>query len=574
VTPSAPLVLTQESTVFDVLIVGGGPVGVFLACELKLAGLDPVVVERLPGINQWDKAHGLTGQVVRLLDHRGLFERCSGTPVPVPAPAFFFGAMPLPLHVLGDQNPMYLLPILQRDLERVLNERAEELGVEIRRGVEMRSFTQSEDHVDVVVADVASGVETTVSASYLIGSDGARSAVRKQSGIAFPGTTDHHVVDRTVLVAPSEQLTPAGPGKVHVAGLGTISESFHRTERGVVTVALRDPEHPLLWTAEWEDEPAGNHPGPGEPMTLAEMEDSLERVLGVRLTLSAPPEGAPTLLRRLSGRNTRVADRYRDRRVFLVGDAAHVHSAAGGPGLNLALQDAANLSWKLAADVHGWAPDGLLDTYETERHPLGRRVFMQTQAQTALMAPGPDVTALRELFTELLSDTATVQRIADLLAGADVRYDMGATDPAGPTGLFAPSVDLTADDGTTTRLPELLRAARPTLVDTTGGSLRDVAEEWAGRVAYVGAVADEPATSMLVRPDGYVAWSGTDLVELRNALTRWFGRSTTQQPASEDSHSRRGRPAPPPHGSDHGDAADRPQDLRRADTLSVTGSGR
>lgn len=413
----------------DVVIVGGGPVGVFVACELKLAGANPVVLERLPAINQWDKAHGLTGQVVRLLDHRGLFQRCSGTQIPIPAPSFFFGAMTLPLHVLGDRNPMYLLPINQRDLEHVLDEYAAELGVEIRRGVEMRSFVQHDERVDVVAVGVETGVESSWSASYLIGSDGARSAVRKQSGIGFPGHTDHRIVDRTVLVAPTPQLTPSGPGRVHVAGLGVIADTFHRTETGIVTIALRDPEHPLVCTAEWEDEPDGNSPGPGSPMTLTEMEDSLERVFGVRLVLTMPAQGEPTLLRRLSGRNTRVADTYRDRRVFLLGDAAHVHSAAGGPGLNLALQDAANLAWKLAADLHGWAPDGLLDTYESERHPLGQRVFMQTQAQTALMAPGPDVTALRELFGELLTDTGTVQRLADLLAGSDVRYDMGRAAP-------------------------------------------------------------------------------------------------------------------------------------------------
>lgn len=513
---------------FDVVIVGGGPVGVFMACELKLAGVDPVVIERLPAVNQWDKAHGLTGQVVRLLDHRGLFERCSGTSVPVPAPWFYFGAMPLPLHVLEDTNPMYLLPIDQRDLERVLEERARELGVELRRGAEMRSFSQLEDHVEVVMIDLETRTESTLSSRYLIGSDGARSGVRKQSGIGFVGNTDRHVVDRTVLVAPSAQLVPAGPGQVHVAGLGTIPDTFHRTERGVVTIALRDPEHPLVYTAEWENEPAGSSPGPGAPMSLVEMEASLERVLGVHLELTAPPEGAPTLLRRLSGRNTRVADRYRDRRVFLVGDAAHVHSAAGGPGLNLAMHDAANLAWKLAADLHGWAPDGMLDTYETERRPLGLRVFMQTQAQTALMSPGTDVTALREFFAELLTDAVNVKRIAALLAGADVRYDMGETNPPRLTGSFAPDVDLTLEHGKSIRLPELLRRARPTLVDTTRGRLRDVFVPWRQRVDYVRATAGEDATSMLIRPDGYVAWSGHDPMTLEDALTRWFGHPTAR----------------------------------------------
>lgn len=510
----------------DVVVVGGGPVGVFVACELKLAGAHPVVLERLPAINQWDKAHGLTGQVVRLLDHRGLFERCSGNATPVPAHSFFFGAMTLPLNVLGDRNPMYLLPINQRDLEQVLDDYAAELGVEIRRGVEMRSFVQHDDRVDVLVVDVASGAETTLPASYLIGSDGARSAVRKQSGIGFPGHTDHRIVDRTVLVAPTDQLTPAGPGRVHVAGLGDIPDTFHRTETGVVTIALRDPRHPLVYTAEWEDEPEGNSPGPGSPMTLTEMEDSLERILGVRLTLSMPAQGEPTLLRRLSGRNTRVADRYRDRRIFLVGDAAHVHSAAGGPGLNLALQDAANLAWKLAADLHGWASDGLLDTYETERHPLGQRVFMQTQAQTALMAPGPDVSALRELFGELLTDTDTVRRIADLLAGSDVRYDVGPVAPDGPTGWFAPSIEVDLPDGTTVRLAELLRTARPTVLDATG-ELGVVAAGWAERVHYVATSRHSGKSSMLIRPDGYVAWSSQDPAGLRAALLTWFGNPTS-----------------------------------------------
>lgn len=507
---------------FDVVVVGGGPVGVFVACELTLAGLRPVVLERLHGINQGDKAHGLTGQVVRLMDHRGLFERCAGTAAPAPAESFFFGALPLPLHLLGARNPMYLLHINQRDLERVLNDRAEELGVEIRRGVEMRSFTQHSDHVSVDIVDTATDTESTVSTRYLIGSDGARSTVRKLAGIGFPGNTDHHVVDRTVLIAPTDQLRPAGPGKVQVAGLGEIAESFHRTENGVVTVALRDPAHPLVYTAEWEDHPDRSFPGEGAPMTLAEMEDSLERVLGVRLELAPPAAGEPTLLRRLTGRNTRVAERYRDRRVFLLGDAAHVHSAAGGPGLNLALQDAANLAWKLAADLHGWAPHGLLDTYESERRPLGQRVFMQTQAQTALMSPGSDVTALRDLFAELLTDTGALQRVADLLAGADIRYDMGSVDRDGPTGRFAPSASVELIDGTMRRIPELLRNARPVLLDPTGG-LRDIVDPWSDRVDHI-ALAERPdSPSMLIRPDGYVAWSRTDPASLGDALRNWFG---------------------------------------------------
>ncbi|KIH99852.1 hypothetical protein LP52_04945 [Streptomonospora alba] len=527
---------------FDAIVAGGGPTGMFLACELKLAGADPVVLESLPGINQEDKAHGLTGQVVRLLDHRGLFQRCSRSSVPTPAPAFFFGALPLPLHVLGTDNPMYLLPINQRDLERLLNERAADLGIDVRRGCELRSFTQSDDRVDVLVSDGAEGKETTLTTRFLVGCDGARSLVRKQSGIGFPGYTDAQIVDRTALIAPSEQFRPAPGGRVHVRGFGDIPANFHRTEHGVVTIGLLDPEHPLVHTVEWEDHPAGDFPGPGERMTLTEMEASIERILGAPVTLTPPPDGAPTLLRRVCGRNTRVAERYRDRRVFLAGDAAHVHAASGGPGLNLGLQDAANLAWKLAADLHAWAPNHLLDTYGTERHALGRRVFMQTQAQTALMAPGGDVTALRELFSEFLTDRENVQRIADLMAGADVRYDMGDDGLSAPTGRFAPSLDFATHDGCPMRLAELLRDAQPVLLDLTGGDeLAAAIAPWNDRVVRVaGRAEDPPAPAMLIRPDGYVAWSGTDSDTLRSALTCWFGTATAVSSAPSASFTNSG----------------------------------
>lgn len=162
----------------------------------------------------------------------------------------------------------------------------------------------------------ADGVETVLRAAFVVGCDGARSIVRKLSGIGFPGSTDEQIVDRTALVAPTDQRRPTGDGQVVVDGLGPIPATFHRTERGVLTVAHRDPEHPLVYTMEWEEHPAGSDPGPGPAMTMTEMEDSIERVIGVRVSL-APPQTGPTLLRRLCGRNTRVADRYRDRRLFM-----------------------------------------------------------------------------------------------------------------------------------------------------------------------------------------------------------------------------------------------------------------
>ncbi|GGP03866.1 FAD-dependent oxidoreductase [Nonomuraea glycinis] len=508
----------------DVVIVGGGPVGLFLACELKLAGVDPVVLERLPEQSQDDKAHGVVGQAVRLLDDRGLYERFGGSGAPEPLPTFYFGTLTLPVHVLGDDNPMFMLQINQRDLERLLAERAAELGVDVRRGHEVLKFAQADDHVDLVVAG-PDGAQENLSARFLVGCDGGHSEVRKQAGIAFPGIVDERVVSRGAIIGATEQIRPVPGGRVAIDGFGEISGYFHRTERGVVLIAFLDPEHPFITTLEWEDHPVGSYPGPGAPMTFEELEASVERVLGVRVALSAPPEGSPALLRRICGRNTRLAERYRDRRVFLAGDAAHVHAASGGPGLNLGLQDAANLAWKLAADLHGWAPGGLLDSYEPERRALGERVFTQTQSQTALMAPGSAVTALRELFTELLAKRENVRLIADLMAGVDVRYDMGEPEPADATGWFAPRLDLTTEDGRKLRLAELRRDARPLLVDlSAGAALAEAASPWSDRVARVAARAATPsAPSLLIRPDGYVAWSGTDPAGLRGALGRWFG---------------------------------------------------
>jgi 2-polyprenyl-6-methoxyphenol hydroxylase-like FAD-dependent oxidoreductase len=508
----------------DVVIVGGGPVGLMLACEVALAGAESVVLERLPQRLTTPKANGLVGQVVRLLDYRGLYQRVTGASgAPVPMPAFFFGAMPLPLAEL-EINPMFALPLPQRELERLLAERAAELGVEIRRGHEVRSYVQDDEGVTV---QVGTG---ELRASYLVGCDGSHSAIRHQAGIAFPGVSTDNIVARTANIAVPSWVSVTEDGQLMVRGFGEVNAGFHRTEHGVLTLAALDPERPIVNTLEWEDTPDGEWPGSGTPMTLDELRESIHRVLGVDLPLDPPPPG-PAVLRRLVGRNTRLAEHYRDGRVFLAGDAAHVHSASGGPGLNLGLQDAANLGWKLAAVAQGWAAPGLLDSYETERHAAGARVFMQTQAQTALMAPGGDVTALRELFGELLQRQENLQHVADLMAGSDVRYDMGGTGPHPLTGYFAPELTLQTAAGPQ-RLAELVRDGRPALIDLTAdGALDQMARSWDGRVASTVANCDNPpAQALLVRPDGYVAWATgeqdnqQDKEGLHDALTTWFGK--------------------------------------------------
>ncbi|GLW98561.1 FAD-dependent monooxygenase [Microtetraspora sp. NBRC 16547] len=509
----------------DVVIAGAGPNGLMLACELSLAGVRPLVLERLPERTEENRANGLVGQVVRMLDRRGLHRRLSGSiEPPRPGPSFVFGALPLDLSTLED-NPLYSLPVPQRRIEQVLEEHAVELGVEIRRGHELTGLAQETDAVTVDVAGPAGSYR--LRARYLVGADGGRSLTRKLAGIGFPGVTRDNTISRTAqAVVPSSLVDPV-TGGLNVPGHGLVPPfRHHRTERGLFVYAPFPSRPPLVSTTEWDPGEAGDG-----PLTLDELRQSVRRVLGADLPID-PPEGpGPHMVRRQVGGNTRLADRFRDGRVLLVGDAAHVHSAMGGPGLNLGLQDTVNLGWKLAAEIHGWAPPGLLDTYERERRPAAERVIMQTQAQSALVAPGTEVTALRELFTELLADRRNVQRIADLMAGADIRYDPGSGDAHPLVGRWAPDLSLDTGNGPV-RLAELTENARPLLLDlTTDASLAMELSGWQDRVDAVTARCDDsPAGALLLRPDCYVAWASVspnpgsrDRAALRAALERWFG---------------------------------------------------
>ena len=486
----------------DVVIAGAGPNGLMLACELALAGVRPIVLDRLPGPSAEPKANGLVGQVVRQLDMRGLYRRFSGAAAaPDPVLAWIFSGMQVPLAGLAD-NPMYAMMIAQPALVRLLLERSAELGVEVRWGHGVEELTDGPDGVSVVVAGPQGRV--TLHARYLVGADGGRSTVRKLVGIPFPGYTSDTVSRLAHVTVPDELRT--ADGGLEVPGYGRLPFGHTRLDRGGIVFADFGHGNPMLGTIEFGSD---DDVDDAEPLTLPELRHSARRVLGVDVPIGAPRGDGPHALRRIAGQNTRQAERYRCGRVLLLGDAAHVHSAMGGPGLNLGLQDAMNLGWKLAATVRGGAPPGLLDTYHTERYPVGRRVMMQSMAQTALFSPGPEIGALRELFGELLALPEVAGHMAGLLAGSDVRYDVGDDHPL--SGYLVP--DLRLDDGRP--VAELLHGARPVLIADVEPSV--------GAVDVVRAGIPGGPAAMLIRPDGYVAWATDDRSHpgVEAALARW-----------------------------------------------------
>ncbi|MFD9701850.1 FAD-dependent monooxygenase [Lentzea sp. NPDC059081] len=500
---------TSAPEAVDVLIVGAGPVGLMLAGELCLSGVRPVVVERSAERARVPKAGGITGQVVRLLEHRGVYGRLTGDPAPPrPMPAYVYGALPLPLPDWED-NPLFGFTIQQWDLEAGLETWALERGADIRRGHELLGFAQD---ADGVMAELSTG---TVRARFVVGCDGGRSQVRKLAGIGFPGVTSRRMTSRAADVVLPEGTRLVDDETALPGGL-----TYHRTETGLLACLSLQPGTHRLVVMEWDQPEVPDD----VPITFDEVRAALTRVYGREVAVREPSTDGPRLLRRLNGTNARLADRYREGRVLVAGDAAHVHSSIGAPGLNVGLQDAANLGWKLAAEVLGWAPAGLLDTYQEERHLVGRRVMAFTQAQLALLGPGSEITALREVFGELMTEPATARRVATMLAGADVRYPTAGADDHPLAGRWVPDLPLTRD-GRPVRLAELARSGRPVLLDLTGdGTPGEVAAGWAGRVDRVTArSAAAPADAVLVRPDGYVAWAGDQPEELAKALRTWFG---------------------------------------------------
>jgi 2-polyprenyl-6-methoxyphenol hydroxylase-like FAD-dependent oxidoreductase len=521
----------------DVVIAGAGPNGLMLACELALSGIRPIVLDPLPGPNPEPRANGITGQGVRILDHRGLYSVLAGTAEPPqPFPWVMFAAFGLELTGITDSQT-FMVAVQQPRLVQVLAERAGEYGVDIRWGHGLTGFNQRADGVTVHV-DGPDG-DYQLAASYLVGADGGTSATRKLAGIDFPGMTSHDAVARMAfgVVPPDDWVDPVS-GAIDIPGWGRVPPTpFYRAARGLFA-CRRLGDRAMVLTLELDGsarEDALDDHDDGPPVSLPEIEASVKRVLGADLPLRPASPDTPLDLRRFHGINSRIASQYRVGRVFLVGDAAHVHSPIGGPGLNLGLQDAVNLGWKLAAVIAGGADPALLDSYPAERRPAAERVIMHTRAQLALIRPGTEVTALRELFADLLQDPEVARRLGDLVSGNENRYAVGG-DAHPLAGHWVPDFAVAGADGTL-RIAELARDGRPLLIDLTEGAvvaaaaanITDRITIAAGRP--VGDMSAVSARALLVRPDGYVAWASSapkpDVDELRRVLAQWGGRGNS-----------------------------------------------
>ena len=482
-----------------VVIAGGGPTGLMLAGELALARVDVAIVERR--VNQdlaGSRAGGLHSRTIEVLDQRGIAERflSQGKVMQVGG----FAMVPLDISDFPTRHN-YGLALWQDRIERTLAAWVDELKVPTYRGREVTGFAQDDTGVDVALSDGAS-----LRAQYLVGCDGGRSLVRKKAGIDFPGwdpSLSYLIAEAAMTEEPAWGIRRDDRG---VNGLGKLEDGKR------VRVVLNEPQL---------------RQGDGPPPTLDDLRAALVAVYGTDFGVHDV-----TWLSRFTDM-TRQAASYRDRRVLLAGDAAHVHSPAGGQGLNIGVQDAVNLGWKLAQVVSGTSPESLLDTYQAERHPIGARVLKSTMAQTALNRGDERTKALHETMSDLLKMDEPRKRYAGMMSGLDIHYDLGAGHPL--LGRRMPDLDLVTADGPR-RVFTLLHEARPILLNLGEPGALDVASSpWADRVRridarYTGAWelpvlgAVGAPTAVLIRPDGYVAWVADSTDEgLRDALTTWFG---------------------------------------------------
>ena len=482
----------------DVVIVGGGPTGLMLGAELAIGGVDVVIVERRPDQHvDGSRAGGLLSRSLEVLDQRGVVDRFvdAGQTVPMHG----FGGIRMDVSDLPTRHN-YVLALRQSELEPILADWVvDDLGVPIMRDREVVGFVQDDTGVDVELGD-----GEHVRGTYLVGCDGGRSIVRTVAGIGFAGSDP----TRSWIIAEvGTAIEPDGEMRYDATGM-----------HGAARIGADGPVRVLVTESEVRQ---------GEP-TVDELRAALVRVFGSDLGLHTVH-----WLSRFTDA-TRQATRYRDRRVLLAGDAAHTHPPHGGQGLNTGLQDAVNLGWKLAQVVRGVSPDGLLDSYHAERHPVAARVLHNTSAQVALTSGGDRHQALRDVMGDLLGMDQPRHHVAAMLTGLDICYDVGQDAQAHPlVGRRIPDLDLRTADGPT-RVSTLLHGARPVVLNLgAAGTLDALARP--DRVAVVEAGSDgewelpllgcvAPPVAVLIRPDGHVAWAGdpTD-PELPSALARWCG---------------------------------------------------
>ena len=494
------------TTEHAVVIAGGGPTGLMLAGELTLAGVDVAIVERRASQElESQRAGGLYSRTIEVLDQRGIADRflSEGQEAQVTG----FASSRLDISDFPTRHN-YGLALWQNDFERILAGWVAELEVPIHRPVEVTGFAQDDTGVDVELSD-----GRPLRAQYLVGCDGARSLIRKAAGIEFAGwdpTTSSLIAEVEMAEEPELGIRTDDKG---THGLGKLEYEIRDGEivykdGGTVRVMLTE-------------ERVGQN---GEP-TLSDLSEGLISVYGTDYGVHSP-----SAISRFTDM-TRQAASYRDRRVLLAGDAAHVHAPDGGQGLNTGVQDAVNLGWKLAQVVNETSPQSLLDTYNTERHPVAARVLRITMAQVALRRPDDRIKALRDVVSELLDMDEPRARIAGMVCGLDIHYDLGEGHPL--LGRRMPDLDLQTAEGPL-RVFTLLRDARPALLNLDEPGDLDITP-WADRVQLIDASykgewelpvigAVTPPAAVLIRPDGHVAWvgEGTDL-GLRAALTTWFG---------------------------------------------------
>jgi 2-polyprenyl-6-methoxyphenol hydroxylase-like FAD-dependent oxidoreductase len=492
-----------------VVIVGGGPTGLMLGGELALAGVDVVIVERrtsqeLVGA----RAGGLHARTLEVLDQRGIADRfvTQGQAAQVAG----FAAIRLDISDFPTRYP-HGLGLWQNRIERILADWVAELGVPILRGREVTGFAQDDSGVSVDLAD-----GQRLRAAYLLGCDGGRSLIRKGAGIGFPGW------DPTIscLIAEAGMVDTPKLGIRHDAiGTHAFGRMEYQIRNGEVVFKDEGPIRVMV-----TERQVGKGGRASEP-TLRDLSEALIAVYGTDYGIHDPK-----WISRFTDMS-RQAAAYRERRVLLAGDAAHVHFPMGGQGLNIGVQDAVNLGWKLAQVVKRISPESLLDTYHVERHPVAARVLSNTMAQTALCRPDDHTKALREIVAELLQMDEPRKRLAGMMSGLDVHYDVGEGHPL--LGRRMPDLDLVTADGSM-QVFALLHRARPVLLNFDEPGSLDITR-WADRVQsidaryagswelpVIGAV--PPPTAVLIRPDGHVAWVGGEkALGLEDALTTWFG---------------------------------------------------